>query len=112
FISAVSGDYRVRELMEKGKFVYEKCQDNHVEISYTFALEPVHEQEVNHAKDLVTERSESPFNKGLLMTKTTQNGHKTLTDSTFTIVENGEKTKQEINEHEAHKMSKCEFDID
>src|SRR5699024_8365038 len=87
-ISTVSGDYRVRQLSDKNNFVYEKFYGDLLGISYTFRLMPVHEREVNRAKELLTTRPESPFNKGLLMTKTTENGHKTLTDSTFTVIYN------------------------
>lgn len=111
FVSAVGGTYRVRELPEEGQYVYERFNNHALEISYLFTMKEISETEVNRAKNLVTIHTESPFNKGLLLTITTPKGHQTLTDTSLTVVENGQKQKENVNETKKQQITQQLFGI-
>ncbi|WP_181350435.1 arylamine N-acetyltransferase [Thalassobacillus sp. CUG 92003] len=113
FVTSLTGKYRIKsEKTEMGEYVLEKYHYGNLETSYSFFLKPVDESYLNYMKDVVTTHPASPFNKSLLLTKVTDNGHITLTDQTYTIMKKGSKSKESIDSERLKQLSASQFGIE
>ena len=111
FVSAPSGSYRVIQDTDTDYFLFEKHTAGELAISYKFSLAETDNSTLYRAKELTETHEASKFNKGLLLTLTTPEGHLTATDTTFTQVVNEEKEKESIDKHQLFSISRTFFDI-
>lgn len=112
FMEAPSGTYRIVSETDTDKFLFEKHVAGELAISYNFSLEETEDRLLYQAKELTENHAASKFNKGVLLTLTTPEGHLTATDTTFTKVVNGEKEKEDIKANQLFSISRMFFGID
>ncbi|MGY4691621.1 arylamine N-acetyltransferase family protein [Salibacterium sp. K-3] len=111
-IISLTGEYRVKnETTDVGDYTLEKYRGDKLEASYSFFLKPADETQLNRMREVVTEHPYSPFNKSMLLTKITDDGHTTLTEKTYTTVKNGTKNKQDIDLSSFRQLSDSQFGI-
>jgi N-hydroxyarylamine O-acetyltransferase len=67
--------------------------------------------EFNEIQTIIAEHEESPFNKNPLMTQLTNEGNKTLTNTSFTQWINGVVTKEDIDEMRYKELAKQHFGL-
>ncbi|GAA0429886.1 arylamine N-acetyltransferase [Virgibacillus salarius] len=97
-ISSRTGNYRIVEQHDdKAIYALEKITNGKIEASYTFTLDAVDEEYLTKVKEIIKKDERSPFNRSILVTKLTEEGHITLTKDTITEIRQGIKNKQEIN---------------
>lgn len=112
-VTSHTGDYRVRKVDSPwGEYAYEKYNDGKLTIYYTFSTDPVDEAYLSRVRDIILTDERSEFNKSLLFTKLTEDGHITLTMESFTVTRNGHKTKQEVDKERFHQLCRRHFGID
>ncbi|HLR53509.1 MAG TPA: arylamine N-acetyltransferase [Pseudogracilibacillus sp.] len=111
FVYAPSGSYRIIRDADPNYFLFEKYIAGELAISYKFSLAETDDSILYRAKELTETHESSKFNKGLLLTLTTPEGHLTATDTTFTRVVNEEKEKESIDQHQLFSISRTFFDI-
>ncbi|WP_044339771.1 arylamine N-acetyltransferase family protein [Rossellomorea aquimaris] len=103
-----NGEFRVKKADSPyGDYIFEmKLKHKHSEWKTGYAFDSSdHIKDVTQLNDIQTiiaNHSDSPFNKHPLLTKRTDNGNVTLTDTSFTHWKDGEMTKEEID-HEGYK---------
>ncbi|WP_169713680.1 arylamine N-acetyltransferase family protein [Paludifilum halophilum] len=97
-VTSLTGEYRIREVQTPfGEYAMQKYRDGKLDIQYIFSTEPIDEAHLNMAKDRITDHTDSPFNKSVLLNKLTDDGSITLTNQSFTITRNNRKTRQEVD---------------
>lgn len=112
FVQAPSGEYCIRREEAADMYTFEKYENGVLDISYSFDLKPIGDKEINEAKDKVTTDPNSPFNQSLLVTLSTADGHMTLSESTFTVISQGEKQKETVDETRRKEVMETLFGID
>lgn len=110
-VQATSGEYCIRREEAMDMYTLEKYNNGVLEISYSFDLKLIGDKEINEAKYKVTTDPDSPFNQSLLLTLTTPDGHRTLTESTFTVVSRGRKRKETIDAKRGSELMKTVFGV-
>lgn len=99
-----NGEFRVKRVdSEQGDYILElKLNHKDIEwrIGYAFDTEKPVEQimELNEVQTIIREHPKSPFNKSRLITRLTDNGSITLTETSFTQWADGKMSKEEIDE--------------
>ncbi|MFM1654970.1 arylamine N-acetyltransferase family protein [Brevibacillus sp. B_LB10_24] len=102
-VSSANGDFRVKKVdTEHGDYVLEmklRYKDTDWRIGYAFdSRKPISDvTECNEIQKIIAEHEESSFNKHPLLTKRTNGGNLTLTDSSFTQWDHGNMTKEKID---------------
>ncbi|KQL46367.1 arylamine N-acetyltransferase [Brevibacillus choshinensis] len=103
-VTSSNGEFRVKEVnSDHGDYVLEmklKYKDTEWRIGYAFDSTKLISDvtEFNEIQTVIGEHPDSPFNKSPLVTRLTESGNVTLTNSTFTKWENGVVTKEGIDE--------------
>ncbi|MED4752351.1 arylamine N-acetyltransferase family protein [Brevibacillus choshinensis] len=103
-VTSSNGEFRVKEVNSKhGDYVLEmklKHKDTEWRIGYAIDSTKLISDvtELNEIQTVIGEHPDSPFNKNPLVTKLTESGNVTLTNSTFTKWDNGVVTKEGIDE--------------
>ncbi|MEH6889919.1 arylamine N-acetyltransferase [Bacillus sp. JJ864] len=111
-ITSPTGIYRIQKKETTfGEYSFEKYQDGKLEIGYDFFLARIDETALQNAKQIITHHEKSPFNKSPLLTKRTDDGHITLTDKTYTVIKEKQKSKQTIDTQTFRALALREFGI-
>ncbi|MET3321725.1 UNVERIFIED_ORG: N-hydroxyarylamine O-acetyltransferase [Peribacillus simplex] len=98
-----NGEFRIKkECNEHGDYIFElklKHKDPDWKIGYAFDSSKTVENvvELNEIQTIIRENPKSPFNKHPLITRLTNSGNITLTDTSFTQWDDGKVTKEEID---------------
>ena len=102
-VSSGNGEFRVREVeSEFGNFIFQmklKYRDEDWVNGYVFdSKRPLKGlTELNEVQQIIVESPYSPFNKGALVTRLTDDGNVILTGETLTQRVNGKELKEEID---------------
>ncbi|TDL34953.1 arylamine N-acetyltransferase [Jeotgalibacillus sp. S-D1] len=116
-VSSASGEFRIiKAEHEFGDYVLEmklKHKDNIWKTGYIFnSKQFVHGlSEFNEIQQLLMVREESSFNKAPLITQIASNGHKILTNTSFTQNVNGIIQKEEIDEEDFNILASKYFGL-
>ncbi len=116
-ITSINGQFRVNKVNgEHGDYVLEmklKHKDTDWKIGYAFdSKKPITDvSECNAVQKIIVEHQESSFNKHPLITRLTDNGNLTLTNTSFTQWENGIVTKENIDSVRYKELMKQHFGI-
>ncbi|MEH7462140.1 arylamine N-acetyltransferase [Bacillus thuringiensis] len=111
-ITSPTGTYRIQKKETTfGEYAFEKYQDGKLEIGYDFFLARIDETALQNAQQIITHHEKSPFNKSPLLTKRTDDGHITLTDKTYTVIKEKQKSKQTIDTQTFRALALREFGI-
>ncbi|SFF07456.1 N-hydroxyarylamine O-acetyltransferase [Paenibacillus algorifonticola] len=114
-ITSSNGQFRIKkEDGEYGDYLLEmklKHKDTDWKTGYTFdSQKPLADlTECNAIRKIVFEHSESRFNKHPLITKRTDDGSITLTDTSFTVWKDGVLTKEQIDRASYERLLKQHF---
>ncbi|KAA0561541.1 arylamine N-acetyltransferase [Bacillus sp. CH30_1T] len=98
-----NGEFRIKEVDSlHGDYIFEmKLKHKHSEWRTGYAFDsgdPIKNvTQLNNIQTIIANHSDSPFNKHPLLTKRTNDGNVTLTDTSFTHWKAGELTKKEID---------------
>lgn len=99
-----NGEFRVKRMdTDHGNHILElklKHKDPEWRIGYAFdTAHPVeHMRELNEVQTIIRQHPNSPFNKSRLITRLTDNGSITLTETSFTRWADGKVEKEEVDE--------------
>ncbi len=110
-----NGEFRIRKVNnEHGDYILEmklKHKDTDWKIGYAFdSKNPIKDEvNLNEIQTIIKEHPESSFNKNPLMTRLTENGNITLTNSTFTQWADGMVSKETIDEVKFKELAKHYF---
>ncbi|NRD79525.1 arylamine N-acetyltransferase [Bacillus sp. BRMEA1] len=113
-----NGEFRVQKTKsEYGEYIFElklKDRDTDWRIGYVFdPVRPIEDiADLNLVQQIIAESPDSSFNKGHLMTKFTENGTVTLTDSSMTQRFNGDEIKEKVEWQAFIKLAKQHFGIE
>jgi N-hydroxyarylamine O-acetyltransferase len=116
-VTSNNGELKVENLdSEHGDSIFYmklKHKDTDWKIGYAFDSKKVMKDlaELNEVQKINTGHPESKFNKKPLMTKFTDKGTMTLTDTSFTEWADGKLKKKEIDEKLFHEIAKRYFDL-
>ncbi|PGS56396.1 arylamine N-acetyltransferase [Bacillus sp. AFS041924] len=116
-ITSNNGEFRIeKEDTEFGDYVLLiklKHKDLNWRIGYAFDSQDMISDvsEFNEIQTIIAEHVESPFNKTPLITQMTNEGNKTLTNTSFTQWNNGEVTKEDIDERRYKELVKQHFGL-
>ncbi|PDY84296.1 arylamine N-acetyltransferase family protein [Bacillus cereus] len=101
-VSSKNGSYRVRRKeTSKGNYVLERIDANgEWTVCHAFYTRIIDESVVNDVQKRVIEDEKSIFNKGPIAVKLTDFGHISLTNTSITEINCGQKTKREITENQ------------
>ncbi|MCK1993269.1 arylamine N-acetyltransferase [Peribacillus muralis] len=111
-----NGEFRIKKVnTEHGNYILElklKYKDPDWKIGYAFdSSNPVgNVAELNEVQTIISEDPQSPFNKHRLITRLTNSGNITLTDTSFTRWVDGKVTKEEIDGKQFNELMKQHFD--
>lgn len=111
-----NGAFRIKkENTDHGNHILElklKYKDPDWKIGYAFdSSKPVENVvELNEIQTIISENPQSPFNKHPLITRLTNGGNITLTDTSFTQWDDGKVTKEEIDGTRFKELMKRHFD--
>ncbi|MEK4534492.1 arylamine N-acetyltransferase [Peribacillus sp. FSL K6-1552] len=111
-----NGEFRIKkECNEHGDYIFElklKHKDPDWKIGYAFDSSKTVENvvELNEIQTIIRENPKSPFNKYPLITRLTNSGNITLTDTSFTQWDDGKVTKEEIDSTRFKEIMKQYFD--
>ncbi len=117
-VTSDNGEFRIIQADgEYGDYLMEmklKHKDTDWKIGYVFDSKiPITlATGANAVQKMVAEHPESNFNKGPLLTKLTDGGNITLTDSTFTQWDNGTVTKEPVDDAMFEELAKKHFGIE
>ncbi|HFK1681239.1 TPA: arylamine N-acetyltransferase [Bacillus tropicus] len=113
-VSSKNGTYRVRRKdTSKGNYVLERKDTNgEWKVCHAFYNRIIDEAVVNDVQKRVVEDEKSIFNKGPIAVKLTESGHVSLTNTSFTEIVHGEKTKREITEEQYRELLNTLFAIE
>jgi N-hydroxyarylamine O-acetyltransferase len=117
-VTSNNGEFKVRKLdTEYGDYVLEmklKHKDTDWKIGYAFdtgnQIQDV--TEFNEIQAIIAQHPESPFNKVPLLTRLTSNGNITLTNSTWTVWEDGTVSKESIEAEKYKELARQHFGLD
>jgi N-hydroxyarylamine O-acetyltransferase len=116
-VSSYNGEFRISELnSEHGNYMMEmklKHKDTEWKNGYAFfSHQPIKDiSEMNEVQKLINESPLSSLNKAPLITRLTEDGNITLTDTTLTKWENGNLTKQNIQPDQFTQLAHQHFNI-
>jgi N-hydroxyarylamine O-acetyltransferase len=116
-VISFNGEFRVREIAsEHGNYMMEmklKHKDTEWKNGYAFSShQPIKDiSEMNEVQKLINESPLSSLNKAPLITRLTEDGNITLTDTTLTKWENGNLTKQDIQPNQFNQLAQQHFNI-
>ncbi|WP_088013509.1 arylamine N-acetyltransferase family protein [Gottfriedia acidiceleris] len=116
-ITSSNGEFRIKkEDTEYGDYVLLlklKHKDPNWRIGYAFDSRDIISDvsEFNEIQTIIAEHEESPFNKNPLITQLTNEGNKTLTNTSFTQWINGVVTKEGIDEMRYRELAKQHFGL-
>lgn len=116
-VTSNNGEFRIRKVKnEHGDYVLEmklKHKDTDWKIGYAFdSKKPITDvSEFNEIQTIITEHQESPFNKNPLITRLTNGGNLTLTNTSFTQWVDGVVTKEEIDNVRFKELAKQYFGV-
>ncbi|WP_134684623.1 arylamine N-acetyltransferase family protein [Brevibacillus migulae] len=102
-VASANGEFRIKQTpTEYGDYIFEmklKHKDTDWKIGYAFdSRQPMTDVSAcDVVRQIIVEHPESPFNKSPLITKRTDTGSVTLTETSFTQWENGQMTKEPID---------------
>ncbi|WP_439876220.1 arylamine N-acetyltransferase family protein [Bacillus mycoides] len=101
-VSSKNGSYRVRRKdTSKGNYVLERIDANgEWTVCHAFYNRIIDESVVNDVQKRVIEDEKSIFNKGPIAVKLTDFSHISLTNTSITEINCGQKTKREITENQ------------
>ncbi|CAH0198189.1 N-hydroxyarylamine O-acetyltransferase [Peribacillus sp. Bi96] len=111
-----NGEFRIKsEVTDHGDHILElklKHKDLDWKMGYAFdsSIHVGNVVELNEIQTIIRENPQSPFNKHPLITRLTNSGNITLTDTSFTQWENGKMTKKEIDGTRFKELMKQYFD--
>ncbi|WP_057914897.1 arylamine N-acetyltransferase family protein [Peribacillus muralis] len=111
-----NGEFRIKkENTEHGNYILElklKYKDPDWKIGYAFdSTNPVgNVAELNEVQTIISEDPQSPFNKHRLITRLTNRGNITLTETSFTQWVDGKVTREEIDGKRFNELMKQHFD--
>ncbi|GHH99194.1 arylamine N-acetyltransferase family protein [Neobacillus kokaensis] len=114
-VSSSNGEFRIKKAdIEQGDYVLEmklKHKDSDWRTGYAFdSRNPLKDSaNLNEIQTIITEHPESSFNKHPLLTRLTESGNITLTDSTFTQWMDGNVTKENIDQARFKELAKEHF---
>ncbi|EIT86415.1 arylamine N-acetyltransferase [Fictibacillus macauensis ZFHKF-1] len=114
-VQSANGQFRIRrEMTPFGNHVLEMIVNNkHTEwqTGYAFSTEPLHNEQavLNDIQRIIRQDEQSPFNKGLLFTKLTPHGSRTLTATSWTEWYDGKLHKESIDEQRFQQLKKNYF---
>lgn len=114
-VTSNNGEFRViKEATDFGDYVLLiklKHKDLDWRIGYAFESTDVvmDLSEFNEIQKIIAEHEESPFNKNPLITQITNEGNKTLTNTSFTQWTNGVVTKEEVDDKKYKELVKQHF---
>jgi N-hydroxyarylamine O-acetyltransferase len=117
-IQSAIGEFRIVPVKnEFGDYILEiklHNKDNDWKIGYCFdSNKPVNDlSELDEIRQIISVHPDSTFNKHPLMTKNKNNGHITLTDSSFTQYMKGETIKDVIDEETFKGIAKKHFSLE
>jgi N-hydroxyarylamine O-acetyltransferase len=116
-VSSNNGEFRVEKVdSEHGDYLFYmklKHKDKDWKIGYAFdSTKPINNfAELNEIQKIIIEHPESPFNKSPLITRLTNRGNITLTDTSFTEWADGKEKKKEIDHKRFKEIAKEHFGI-
>lgn len=116
-VASDNGEFRIRQVdSEHGDYVLEmklKHKDADWRIGYAFdSKHPVTDvSEWNEIQRIIAEHEDSPFNKSPLITKITDQGNITLTNTSFTQWRDGVVTKEKIDDARFKELLKQYFGL-
>ncbi|MET3291498.1 UNVERIFIED_CONTAM: N-hydroxyarylamine O-acetyltransferase [Brevibacillus sp. OAP136] len=114
-VSSANGAFRIKRAdSELGDYVFEmklKHKDTDWRIGYTFdSKKPIRDvSELEEVREIIEHHAGSPFNKNPLITKLTNKGNVTLTDTTFTQWVDGVVSKEAIDKERFTELLKKHF---
>ncbi|MED4452331.1 arylamine N-acetyltransferase family protein [Metabacillus fastidiosus] len=113
-VTSSNGEFRVKKLDDR--YVLEmklKYKDEDWKTGYAFYSEKAVEDlnELNEIQKIINEHEQSPFNKNPLVTRITNRGNITLTNTSFTQWEDGKVHKEEIDEKRFRELIREYFNI-
>ncbi|WP_028402219.1 arylamine N-acetyltransferase family protein [Ectobacillus panaciterrae] len=117
-ITSSNGEFRIKKVdSDHGDHILEvklKHKDPDWKIGYAFdSKRPVKDvTEFNEIQKILIEEQESPFNKNPLITRLTDEGHVTLTDTSFTQWTAGKVMKETIDHRRFKELAKQHFGIE
>ncbi|PGY11520.1 arylamine N-acetyltransferase family protein [Bacillus cereus] len=105
-VSSKNGSYRVRQKdTSKGNYVLERIDvDGEWKVCHAFYKHIIDGTVVNDVQRRVIEDEKSIFNKGPIAVKLTDFGHISLTNTSITEINCGQKTKREITEDQYREL--------
>lgn len=98
-----NGEFRIKRVdTERGDCIFEmkvNNRDSEWKIGFIFHSKQLVQDlsDFNDLQKIIVEEPESPFNKNYLLAQLTDEGHMTLTDTSFTRFANGETVKEKID---------------
>ncbi|QIZ09244.1 arylamine N-acetyltransferase [Priestia megaterium] len=116
-ISSYNGEFRIKKVNQQyGDYCLEmklKYKDSDWKIGYAFdTKKPIEDlADLNEIQRIITEHPKSSFNKHPLITRLTNNGNITLTDTTFTQWTDGILTKENIDKVKFKELAKQHFGL-
>jgi N-hydroxyarylamine O-acetyltransferase len=116
-VTSNNGEFRIKKVnSEHGDYVLEmklKYKDIDWKIGYAFdSKKPITDvSEFNEIQTIIAEHQESSFNKNPLITRLTDGGNVTLTNSSFTQWVDGIVTKEKIDNVRFKELAKQHFGI-
>jgi N-hydroxyarylamine O-acetyltransferase len=114
-ISSESGQFRITKTPGLQKdYCLEmklKYKDKEWKKGYAFDSESINMTELNKIQEIIRDSAESPFNKNRLLTRFTENGNITLTDTSFTQSVNGEVKKESIDKANFESLAEKYFNM-
>ncbi|RHW34003.1 arylamine N-acetyltransferase [Lysinibacillus yapensis] len=116
-VTSDNGEFRIKKVnSEHGDYILEmklKHKDTEWKIGYAFdSRKPIYDiSEFNEIQTVIAEHPESSFNKHPLITRLTDEGNVTLTNTSFTQWVDGLVTKEEIDTPRYKELLKQHFDI-
>jgi len=117
-VASTNGEFRIKKVnTEHGDYVLEmklKHKDTDWKTGYAFdAKKPITDvTEFHEIQTIIAEHHESPFNKNPLVTRLTDSGNITLTNTTFTAWVNGKVTKETIDNMKFKALLKEHFGLE
>lgn len=117
-VASKTGEFRVKKLESAyGNYCLEmkvRYKDDDWKIGYAFdSNREVHDlTELNEVKRIIAESEHSAFNKAPLITRISDDGNITLTNTSFSVWKNGAVTKEQIDEARFKELAKQHFKMD
>lgn len=116
-VTSHNGEFRIKKLdNDYGDCIFEmklKHKDKDWKIGYAFDSKKIVTNllELNEIQQLIVSHQDSPFNKAPLITRITDKGNMTLTNTSFTEWNDGRMGKEEVDEKKFKKLVKEHFEF-